>query len=52
MYNPGKKFHELISSIQNEGCMSDSDALKIMSLTRQLIEKRKEQSKYSVLNLL
>ena len=50
MYCTEKRLKDLLSNIVNEGRMSDSDALKLVSLTRQLLEEKEEKSKYLTLN--
>lgn len=51
MYDPRAEIEELLDRIANEGGLSDSDAVKIMSRTRQLLEIRKNQNDYPILNL-
>jgi hypothetical protein len=50
MYHPEEELRNLLSFIENEQRTSDSDTLRLVSLTRQLIEKKHEQQKYKILN--
>jgi hypothetical protein len=50
MYNVRENLAAFLERIKSVGGMSDGDAVKVISLTRQLIEKTKRQGKYSVLN--
>ena len=44
------KLKKFLSRIETEGEMTDGDVVKLVSLTRQLIEKKKLKSKYQLLN--
>ena len=50
MYDVRENLAAFLKRVMSEGGMSDGDAVKILSLTRQLMEKTKRKDKYSILN--
>ena len=50
MNDPQARLQKFIEHVQKQQECSDGDILKIISLTHQLIEHRKEQEKYNILN--
>jgi hypothetical protein len=50
LYHPRDKLKDLTERILKEGGMSDSDGIKLFSLTKQLIEYENTQIQYSILH--